>query len=182
MVGRVRATVKNAPPDTGFILRPDEAVRMPEFDTIVVATDGSESVSRAVSVALDLAERFDATVHALYVIDEGEVEASPEQVRDEMRAALDDSGEAALEAVVAATDRPVTTAVREGRPATEIREYALEQGADVVAMGTRGRHGENRFLIGSVAERVVRTCPVPVLTVRQLDDGEREGDDAATAA
>jgi nucleotide-binding universal stress UspA family protein len=43
----------------------------------------------------------------------------------------------------------------------------------MVAMGTRGRHGENRFLVGSVAEQVVRTCPVPVLTVRQLaaDEG-----------
>jgi len=157
----------------------------PEFDTIVIATDGSESVRRAVSVALDLADRFDATVHALYVVDEGEVASSPEQVREEMRDALDESGAAALETVASATDRPVTTAVREGRPATVIREYAVDHDADVVAMGTRGRHGENRFLIGSVAERVVRTCPVPVLTVRQLDESERDGadgiGDAATA-
>jgi nucleotide-binding universal stress UspA family protein len=157
----------------------------PEFDTIVIATDGSESVRRAVSVALDLADRFDATVHALYVVDEGEVASSPEQVREEMRDALDESGAAALETVADATDRPVTTAVREGRPATVIREYAVDHDADMVAMGTRGRHGENRFLIGSVAERVVRTCPVPVLTVRQLDESERDGadgiGDAATA-
>ncbi|MEF8856491.1 MAG: universal stress protein [Haloplanus sp.] len=154
---------------------------MPEFDQIVIATDGSESVRRAVSVALDIAERFDAEVHALYVVDKGEVAASPEQVREEMREALDDSGQEALDEVVATANRPVTTAVREGRPATEIREYATDHDADMVAMGTRGRHGENRFLIGSVAERVVRTCPVPVLTVRQLDEGER-GDDAAVGA
>jgi nucleotide-binding universal stress UspA family protein len=163
--------------------RPFERESM--FDTIVIATDGSESVRRAVSVALDLAERFDAAVHALYVVDEGEVESSPERVREEMRTALDESGEEALAEVEKAADRPITTAVREGRPATVIREYATEHGADVVAMGTRGRHGENRFLIGSVAERVVRTCPVPVLTVRQLDDRERgdEGGvrDAASA-
>ena len=147
---------------------------LPAFDRIVIATDGSESVRRAVSVALDLADRFDATVHALYVVDEGEVASSPERVREEMRAALDDSGEEALAEVAAATDRPVTTAVREGRPATVIREYAVDHDADMVAMGTRGRHGENRFLIGSVAERVVRTCPVPVLTVRQLDESEHD--------
>jgi len=150
---------------------------IPEFDQIVVATDGSESVRRAVRVALDFADRFDAAVHALYVVDEGEVAASPEPVREEMRAALGDSAQDALEEVAATADRPVTTAIREGRPATEIREYAVDHDADVVAMGTRGRHGENRFLIGSVAERVVRTCPVPVLTVRQLDAGE--GDEAA---
>jgi nucleotide-binding universal stress UspA family protein len=151
------------------------------FDTIVIATDGSESVRRAVDVALDLADRFDATVHALYVIDEGEVEGSPEQVREEMRAALEDSGPTALSAIEAATDRPVTTAVREGRPATAIREYATGHDADVVAMGTRGRHGENRFLIGSVAERVVRTCPVPVLTVRQLQEDSPDADGASAA-
>lgn len=140
------------------------------FDTVVVATDGSESVTRAVTVALDFAERFDAAVHALYVVDSGEVDSSPEELRDELRAALESRGEVALDAVRERTDREVTTAVREGRPAAEITEYAREQDADVVATGTRGRHGENRFLIGSVAERVVRTCPVPVLTVRQLSE------------
>ncbi|MFC7323023.1 universal stress protein [Halorubrum rutilum] len=145
------------------------------FDTIVVATDGSESVRRAVDVAVDVAARFDAEVHAVYVVDEGEVESTPDEVREDLRDALDDHGEAALEAVAdAATARDpeldVTAEVREGRPAAEISGYAQDVDADVVAMGTRGRHGENRFLIGSVAERVVRTCPVPVLTVRQLTD------------
>jgi nucleotide-binding universal stress UspA family protein len=139
------------------------------FDTIVIATDGSESVERAVRVALDLADRFDSEVHALYVVDAGEIESSPERLRDEMRDALNERADEALGEVREATEDRVTTAVREGRPATEIGDYAREHDADVVAMGTRGRHGENRFLIGSVAERVVRTCPVPVLTVRQLD-------------
>ena len=141
------------------------------IDTVVIATDGSESVTRAVRVALDLAERFDAAVHALYVVDEGEVDSSPEELRDELRDALESQGEDALDAVRDHADRDVTTAVREGRPAAEITEYARERDADMVATGTRGRHGENRFLIGSVAERVVRSCPVPVLTVRQLENG-----------
>ncbi|MFC7202968.1 universal stress protein [Haloferax namakaokahaiae] len=152
------------------------------FDTIVIATDGSASVRRAVTVALDLAERFDADVHALYVIDAGDVETAPERLRSEMREALTERGEEALADVRAETERNVTIAVREGRPAAEISTYAREVDSDVVAMGTRGRHGENRFLIGSVAERVVRTCPVPVLTVRQLESGTTDpllGDESA---
>ncbi|SDF18166.1 Nucleotide-binding universal stress protein, UspA family [Halorubrum xinjiangense] len=145
------------------------------FDTIVVATDGSDSVRRAVSVAVDVAARFDAEVHAVYVVDAGEVESSPDTVQDDLRDALDDEGSDALDRVAdAAHDRAddldVTIEVREGRPASEIDAYARSVDADLVAMGTRGRHGENRFLIGSVAERVVRTCPVPVLTVRQLTE------------
>jgi len=139
------------------------------FDTVVVATDGSASVRRAVTAALDLAERFDASVHALYVIDEAHVEASPAAVRDDLHAALAARGQEATGHVAERAGLDVETAVREGRPAQEIGAYAAEQDADVVALGTRGRHGENRLLIGSVAERVVRTCPVPVLTVRQLE-------------
>ena len=142
------------------------------FDTVVIATDGSESVRRAVAVATDLAERFDATVHALYVVDASEVDSSPESVRDQFREALEENGQDALTAVTTATDRAVQTAVREGRPAAEICSFARDVDADMVAMGTRGRHGENRFLIGSVAERVVRTCDRPVLTVRQLPEEE----------
>jgi nucleotide-binding universal stress UspA family protein len=145
------------------------------FETILIATDGSDSVRRAVDVAVDVAARFDAAVHAVYVVDAGEVESSPDQVREDLRDAPDDqAGDAPKEVADAATDRDaeidVTTEVREGRPAAEIADYARDADADVVAMGTRGRHGENRFLIGSVAERVVRTCPIPVLTVRQLTE------------
>ncbi|QCW03162.1 universal stress protein [Natrinema pallidum] len=148
------------------------------FDTVVVATDGSDSVKRAVDIALDLADRFDAEVHALSVIDASEVDASPQQLRDELRTALETTADAALTTVEERADRDVTTAVREGRPAAEICDYAREVDADVVATGTRGRHGENRLLLGSVAERIVRTSPVPVLTVRQLAPaGEDGGDD-----
>jgi len=113
------------------------------FETVVIATDGSASVERAVAVAVDFAERFGAAVHALSVVDTDEVDGAPESVRGDLRGALVESAE---------------------------EDYAREVDADVVAIGTRGRHGENRFLVGSVAERVVRTCPGPVLTVRRLDE------------
>ena len=146
------------------------------FDTVVISTDGSESVERAVDVALDLAARFDASVHALYVVDSSDVDASPEQVRAELKTALEDAGEDALRDIVETADREVVTAVREGQPAAEITRYVQDFDADVVAMGTRGRHGEHSFLLGSVAESVVRHCPVPVMTVRQLEEGEGRPD------
>jgi len=145
---------------------------MVTIDSIAVATDGSESVRRAVGVAVDLAERFDAEVHALSVVDTDEIDSSPSELREDLADALERQAHEALGDVQDRTDRAVTTAVREGRPADEIGAYAREEDVDAVAVGTRGRHGENRLLIGSVAERVVRTCPVPVLTVRQLDGGE----------
>jgi len=151
------------------------------FDSLVIATDGSASVQRAVDVALDFAERFDADVYALFVVDEGQIESSPENVREELRAGLEDDGENAVAAVATRAESSVTTAVREGRPAATIADYAREVDADVVATGTRGRHGENRYLIGGVAESVVRRCPVPVLTVRQLE-GETDGETNAPAA
>ncbi|MFC7167083.1 universal stress protein [Halospeciosus flavus] len=153
------------------------------IDTVVIATDGSESVERAVDVALDLADRFDATVHALYVIDESEIENAPEDLREELHDALEERAESALDTVSTKASRDVHAVVREGRPSSEITSYARDVDADVVATGTRGRHGENRFLVGSVAERVVRTCPVPVLTVRQLDEDEtRTGDGTGRVA
>lgn len=144
------------------------------FDTLVVATDGSGSVARAVDAALDLAARFAATVHALYVIDESRVDTLPERIQGDVRRALDDQGQAALDEVESANAaRPASvdleTAVRVGRPATEIVGYVRDIDADAVAMGTRGRSGEHSYLLGSVAERVVRSCPAPVLTVRQLE-------------
>jgi nucleotide-binding universal stress UspA family protein len=141
---------------------------------VVVATDGSESVARAVDCALDLSAKFDATVHALYVINEGQVESLPERLHSDVRQALDEQGQEALDAVLEANESrenpvDIETAVRVGRPAKQIVGYVRDIDADAVAMGTRGRSGKHSFLLGSVAERVVRTSPEPVLTVRQLD-------------
>jgi len=143
------------------------------FDTVVIATDGSASAERAVAAALDLATRFDATAHALYVVDAGEVAGSPESVREEFEQALATTGGRALsfarEAAEADDEDAVVTAVREGDPAVEVCQYARDVDADVIATGTRGRHGEYRYLLGSVAEGVVRRSDVPVLTVRQIE-------------
>lgn len=144
------------------------------FETVVIATDGSESAERGIRTALDVAARFDATVHAVYVVDTNEIAASPEQIRDQLEDAIESAGEEALETVCETAERlgvpEVVTAVEEGNPATEIIEYAEDVDADVIAMGTRGRHGEHAYLLGSVAEAVVRRAPMPVLTVRQLEE------------
>jgi nucleotide-binding universal stress UspA family protein len=147
------------------------------FETVVIATDGSESAERAIRLALDLADRFDATVHALYVVDTAEIGGSPTAVRHRLEDALESAGGEALSFVEervadSATDCDVVTALREGDPADEIIAYAESHDADVVAVGTRGRHGAHSFLLGSVAESVVRRCSVPVLSVRQLGEGE----------
>ncbi|GGK55537.1 universal stress protein [Haloarcula sebkhae] len=143
------------------------------FDTVVIATDGSGSAERAVEAALDLAARFDATVHGLYVVDTGEVETTPKEVREALERALATTGGRALsfilEAADAEADEELVTAVREGDPADEICAYAVEHDADVIVSGTRGRHGEHGYLLGSVAEELVREAPMPLLTVRQLE-------------
>ncbi|SFR98550.1 Nucleotide-binding universal stress protein, UspA family [Halomicrobium zhouii] len=149
------------------------------FETVLIATDGSASAKRAVEAALDLAERFDASVHALYVVDAGEVAASPDEVRDDLERALATAGGRALTFVRETADETaekgdVVTAVREGDPVDEICQYATDQEADVVVTGTRGRHDDHGFLLGSVAEGVVRRSGPPVLTVRQLEGAAAE--------
>lgn len=143
------------------------------FETVVIATDGSESARRGVRTALDIAAQFDATVHAVYVVDTGEIDDTPEDVRADLEAAIAETGEEALEVVCEQAETlgapDVVTAVKEGDPATEIIDYASEVDADIVGIGTRGRHGDHAFLLGSVAEAIVRRAPMPVLTVRQLE-------------
>lgn len=126
------------------------------FETVVIATDTSASAERAVGVALDLAGRFDAGVHVLSVLEEDDPDHE-QAVRT------------ALAQFARRTDRPVTTAVRRGDPAETIVEYAEGVDADLVATGTRGRDAPYSYHLGSVAEAIVRDCPLPVLTVRQLE-------------
>jgi len=153
------------------------------YDRILVPTDGSDEGERAVAHALDLASVHGAAVHALYVVDTASyagmpMESSWEGVGDLLR---NDAKKAVaeVESLAADTDLDVATAVAEGSPSKEIIRYAEEDGCDLIVMGTHGRGGIDRLLLGSVAEKVVRGSSVPVLTVRL--DGKIPGDAAAEA-
>jgi nucleotide-binding universal stress UspA family protein len=167
------------------------------YDTILVPTDGSEHAVRAADHALYFADAFDAVVHVVNAVDI-QAEAGPFAaggVDDEFVDRLTERGRetvAEIEATVDASDR-IETAVVEGRPADAILDYAEDNDADLLAMGTHGRTGVSRYVWGSVTERVVRQASVPVLTVRETDrsrvgDGyddvlvPTDGSESATAA
>jgi nucleotide-binding universal stress UspA family protein len=140
------------------------------YDNILVPTDGSECSNAAVEHALALAERFDATLHALYVVDvRATHHSAPELGTERIRDALDAQGEEATDYVASrGTERGVKTveAIEEGTPEDVIQTYVDGHDIDAIVMGTHGRTGLDRFLLGSVTERIVRTADVPVLTVR----------------
>ena len=140
------------------------------YDRILVPTDGSDGVERAVRHAVDLAVRHGATVHALYVVNSASyagmpMESSWEGIDELLRSDAEDAV-SLVEAVGDDHDVPVETAIVDGSPSTEIVRYAEDADCDLVVMGTHGRGGIDRLLLGSVAETVVRASSVPVLTVR----------------
>jgi nucleotide-binding universal stress UspA family protein len=142
------------------------------YERILVPTDGSAQADRAFEQALDLAETYDAQLHLLNVVDvsalAGEFDAVT--VVDQ----LEDSGERAVERLRERAEEAgiddVRTVVVEGVPHRTILDYAGDHDVDLVVMGTHGRTGLDRYLLGSVTERVVRQSDVPVLTVRESDE------------
>ncbi len=144
------------------------------YDRILVPTDGSAGVGRAVEHAIELATIHDATVHAIYVVNSATfaglpMEASWDGISDVLR----EDGQEALELVedVAAESAvPVETRLVDGSPRRAIVEYAKGHDCDLIVMGTHGRGGIDRLLMGSVTEGVIRTSEKPVLTVRRTTD------------
>lgn len=140
------------------------------YDRILLPTDGSEASSRAVTQAIELATETGAELHVLFVVED--LPYAPELMDDDAERQLRQVGEDALEEIRERTENAeidVVTTVRQGVPHNSILEYADDNGTDVIVMGTHGRSGLDRYLLGSVAERVVRTATVPVLTVRKAD-------------
>ena len=137
------------------------------YDSILVPTDASEGSELASEAAIELATRFDATLHALYVVETGDVsyDAPAADIYDEVQArglqALDDVAKRAEAAGVGT----VETVLGEGHPHRAILDYVDEYDVDLVVVGTHGRTGPERYLLGSVTEKVVRLSDVPVLTV-----------------
>lgn len=140
------------------------------FDTLLIPTDGSEPATTAARRGFELAEQLDASVHVLSVADSSLATGAgysgdSASIRSRLRETAADRSDALREA---AESRGIdaTAAVREGIPAAEIVAYADENEIDAIVVGTAGRGGVSRAIVGSVADKVVRTAPVPVLTVR----------------
>ncbi|MBI4608964.1 MAG: universal stress protein [Candidatus Rokubacteria bacterium] len=132
---------------------------------ILFATDFSDSSEVAGRVARDYARHFGARLHALHVVWPG-ADATGSPLLDKLAAEL-------------RAEVPVVAAVESGAPAARIVSYAERHGIDLIVLGTHGRTGVTRALLGSVAERVVRTAPCPVLTVpraRRAPDPLREAE------
>lgn len=145
------------------------------FQTILFPTDGSEETEAALETALDVAGQYGATVHALYVVNTAGIATGDAESRRQIVETFENRSDDAVEAVAeAAAEASVdcTTAVARGAPADEILDYAEDEGVDLIVMGTHGRTGLGRFLLGSVAERVTRHSTTPVLLVRSGDEYE----------
>lgn len=143
------------------------------YNRILVPTDGSEHTEQAVDHAIDLAQKYDAAIHALYVINTGALPSLEPGFREEYIAVGEEIGDDSVGAIASkgsAAGIDVTTSVIRGVPYEEILDYTDANDIDLIAMGTHGRTGLRRFLLGSVAERVIRHTPVPVLLVRIPDE------------
>ena len=144
------------------------------YDRILVPTDGSTGVERAVQHAIDLAVEHGATVHALYVVNSASYAGMPMESSwdgiDEMLRADAEEAVGLVEGLGDDYEVPVETAIIDGTPSSDIVRYAESEDCDLIVMGTHGRGGIDRLLLGSVAEKVVRGSSVPVLTVRVTDE------------
>lgn len=138
-----------------------------EYERLLVPVDGSDAAMVALGEALSLAQRVNATIHALYAVDPAHYHGFTTE--DLVLAALEREGEAALADVrerCQTHDVPAETTLERGHPGDVILDYADTEGMDLVVMATHGRRGLDRFLLGSVTEHVIRHATVPVLTVR----------------
>lgn len=138
------------------------------YDRVLVPTDGSAGVEQAMDHAIGIAERCEATMHVLSVVQTPEFAMEIDEMEgilERLERAGEDAVDSAVERATAAGQDGVESAVRHGVPKEEILAYVTEAEIDVVVMATEGRTGTAREMVGSVTEAVVRSAPVPVLTV-----------------
>lgn len=147
------------------------------YDNVLVSTDGSAVANKGVETAVGIARQNDAVLHVIHVVDADSLPSSVSSIRmgDEFeelgQSIVDHARERAEGAGI-----DVDTTVVSGNTSEEILDYLDTHDVDLVVMGTHGRHGINRMLLGSVTERVVRESPVPVLTVRLTEGDEGKYD------
>jgi len=134
------------------------------YDKILVPTDGSEGARAAMVEAVALAQRHDAAVHVLHVIDDWHydtsIDSAVEPLRHEGERYVAELADLAREAAV-----PVTAVVELGRPGRDVLDYVGAHDVDLVVMGATGRGGLPRRLLGSTTDYVVTNAEVPVHVV-----------------
>jgi len=140
------------------------------FNKILIATDGSEYTKNSVDYGIDLAKSTGAKLHAIYVVDTAAFASIPmDAAWESMYELLRQEGDEATKYVAdkaQAEGLEVERNTIEGHPADEIIKYAEKNSISAIVMGTLGKSGLDRFLLGSVAEKVVRNSKIPVLVVR----------------
>ncbi len=143
---------------------------MRQFKKILIPTDGSEYTKPAIEQGIYLARLMNADVTALYVVDQTSFVNFPmDSTVVSIYSVLEKEGNDAVEIIKKEGERngvKVETKVVEGSPYRKIIEEAKDY--DLVVMGTLGRTGMSKLFLGSVAERVVRFAPCPVLVVRAV--------------
>ena len=146
-------------------MRADDTLTFP-YENVLVPTDGSPEATAAARHALELAAWLDATVHVLSVIDDTWLGPDIDPVS---AAEFDHSANEVVDGVAADAEAhgvtDVETHVEHGAPADQILEAVETDDVHAIVMGTTGRRGIERILLGSVAEKTVRSAPVPVITV-----------------
>jgi len=149
-------------------VKPTIGMNLPK--TILVPVDFSEGSTAALNYATGLAAKLDAKIVLLNVIGVQVLGAEYGMpVAAEAIEMIYDTNQKALDQLVATNKDKASfarTLLETGDPRTMIEAVARKLGTDLIVMGTHGRRGLRRFLIGSVAESVVRTAPCPVLLVR----------------
>ncbi len=155
---------------------------MTTFKRILCPTDFSEPARQAIELARDLAQRFGAELRLVHcvepitlhgpTIDIG-APASTFDVSGYQELIYEKAAERlrAMGAELSSEELAVSTHLARGKPGDEVPAHALDWGADLVVIATHGESGWRRFLFGSVAEKVVRTAPCPVLTVNEGGTG-----------
>lgn len=147
---------------------------MLSFRTILAPTDFSPHAEGAVRAACELAERLGAALHLLHALPDVVVPMGPDpslitSLPPNFYAETEAQSREALGRVIQPDwPRPaeVITEVRWGDPVEAIVTYARERSIDLITIATHGRTGLSHVLLGSVAERIVREAPCPVLTLR----------------
>ncbi|HVN95301.1 MAG TPA: universal stress protein [Syntrophorhabdaceae bacterium] len=141
------------------------------FKKVLCAVDFSEFTDQIVGYAVNIAKKFDAALHMIHVIPNltyytpYESFLTPENlvaVEKNMEKGVDKD----FDKIIKKIDIPVKKTVRTGITFVEIIDYVKAESIDLIVMGTHGRSGIEHILIGSVAEKVVRKSPCPVLTIR----------------